>query len=95
MFWNYISLLLKNPNCYFTALSTTLYVCCYLQATFKFITASKDIKKFKSKSDVGMQVSLVGLENGGAIKVSLVSHPSLGSRSVPWFSKGLSMPSPS
>ncbi|KAI0220559.1 hypothetical protein LSAT2_027943 [Lamellibrachia satsuma] len=37
-------------------------------AAFRFVKTSKSVKKFKSKSDVGIQVSLVGLENGGAVK---------------------------
>ncbi|KAK2163263.1 hypothetical protein NP493_1472g00004 [Ridgeia piscesae] len=44
-----------------------------MTATFRFVSARKDgIKKFVSQSNVGIQVALAGLENGGAVKVSVV-----------------------
>ena len=52
----------------------SLLFCCDSQAAFRFVKTSKSIKKFKSKSDVGIQVSLVGLENGGAVKVSCILY---------------------
>ncbi|KAK2183567.1 hypothetical protein NP493_304g01028 [Ridgeia piscesae] len=46
-----------------------------MTATFRFISARKDgIKKFKSQSNVGIQVALAGLENGSAVKPNTVTQ---------------------